>query len=368
MDKKTYQKENAKPQYPHHYWEYPIAIYLFLGGLGGGILFINWLLATFVYAGANLVPIMMGPNFIALIAIVIGLFFLVFELGQPPVFYRAYVAATSIIKWGAVLLTIASVGDLLWLLANWSPEVPILGFLSVFNFLEPIAGVCMGAAGLAGFGIMVYTGIMLSTLKAHSFWATPALPILFTTSALSTACAMCMLSFGIWPGVMGEGNELMAMLYGFSNYNYYAAQVAHHLLHTVDIILMFCEVCILLIMVLSFLGYGNRTQQRVAARWVKGSYAPFFWVGMIGCGLVIPLILDISGGEIAGIIANVLVLCGGLLLRFLCVWSDDRQPLPGENRYYYRLKTDDTRFMSRWMKPGKELDRGQNWAYKENEY
>lgn len=356
MDMKTYQKENAKPQYPHHYWEYPIAIYLFLGGLGGGILFLNWILAAFVYPGVDLTQAMMLPNFIALIAIVIGLFFLVFELGQPPVFYRAYVTATSIIKWGAVLLTIASVGDLVWILAYWSPDAAILGFLSVFNFFAPIGGICLCLAGLAGFGIMVYTGVMLSTLKAHSFWATPALPILFTTSALSTASACIMLSMGFWPGVV---SELIVAEH---------IHLMHELLHTVDIILMFCELSILLIMILSFLGAGNRTQQRVAQRWVKGSYAPFFWIGMVGLGLLVPLFLDISGSTLGGIVANWLVLCGGCLLRFLCVWSDDRQPLPDENRYYYRLKTSDDRFMTRWMKPGKELDRGQTWAYKENEF
>lgn len=356
MDKKTYQKVNAKPQYPHHYWEYPIAIYLFLGGLGGGILFLNWIFSAFVFPGIDLTQVMMLPNFIALIAIVIGLFFLVFELGQPPVFYRAYVTATSIIKWGAVLLTIASVGDLVWLLAYWSPAVPVLGFLSVFNFFEPIGPLMLAAAGLAGFGIMVYTGVMLSTLKAHSFWATPALPILFTTSALSTASAMIMLSMGGWPGVMA------------TLIDYLAVHEIHSMLHLIDIILMFAELSILLIMILSFLGAGNRTQQRVALRWVKGSYAPFFWVGMVGLGLVVPLLLDISGGALAGTVANVLVLCGGCLLRFLCVWSDDRQPLPDENRYYFRLKTADDRFMTRWDKSGKELERGQNWAYKENEY
>lgn len=363
MDKVTYQKENAVPQYPHHYWEYPIAIYLFLGGLGGGILFIDWILSAFVLGGdpavaAALPQVLMLPNFVALIAIAIGLFFLVFELGQPPVFYRAYVTATSIIKWGAVLLTIAAFGSLFWILGNWSPEVPVLGFLSVFNFLGALSPLWMGAAGLAGFGIMVYTGVMLSTLKAHSFWATPALPILFTTSALSTACAAIMLSMGGWPGVM---ESLAQPLVGYA-----ALEEVHELLHLVDIILVFMEITILLIMILSFLGAGNRTQQRVALRWVKGSYAPLFWVGMIGLGLVVPLLLNISGSAGAGVVASVLVLCGGCLLRFLCVWSDDRQPLEGENRYYSRLKTDDARFATKWYKEGKDLERGQTWAPKAN--
>ena len=194
MDMKQYQKENAEIQYKHRYWGFQIATYLFLGGLGGGILFLTWVVSAFVFPNVDLTQAFMLPNFIALLAIALGLFFLVEELGQPPVFYRAYVTATSIIKWGAVLLTIAAFGSLFWLLGNWSPETPVLGFLSVFNFFGGMSGFWLAAAGLAGFGIMVYTGVMLSTLKAHAFWATPALPVLFTISALSTACAAIMLS------------------------------------------------------------------------------------------------------------------------------------------------------------------------------
>ena len=355
MDMKQYQKENADIQYKHRYWGWQIATYLFLGGLGGGILFLTWVLSAFVFPGENLTQVFMLPNFIALLAIAFGLFCLVEELGQPPVFYRAYVTATSIIKWGAVLLTIASFGSLFWLLGNWSPETPVLGFLSVFNFFGGLSDVWLAAAGLAGFGIMVYTGVMLSTLKAHSFWSTPALPILFTTSALSTACACIMLSMCGWPGVaalsdLAAGHEI------------------HELLHVLDIILGFAELTILLIMVLSFLGAGNRTQQRVAQRWVKGSTAPVFWIGMIGLGLVVPLIMNASGNAGAGTIACILVLCGGCLLRFLCVWSDDRQPLEGENKYYFRQKHADMKFATYYSKLGKEMERGQTFEYIDNLY
>ena len=353
MDMKQYQKENAEIQYKHRYWGFQIATYLFLGGLGGGILFLTWIMSAFVFPDLDLTQAFMLPNFIALLAIVLGLFFLVEELGQPPVFYRAYVTATSIIKWGAVLLTIASFGSLFWLLGNWSPETPVLGFLSVFNFFGALSPFWLGAAGLAGFGIMVYTGVMLSTLKAHAFWSTPALPVLFTISALSTACAAIMLSMCGWPGVADA-----AAVEG--------AHKVHELIHICDIVLVFAEITVLLIMVLSFLGAGNRTQQRVAQRWVKGSYAGWFWIGMICIGLVIPQICNITGNAGLGTLACVLVLCGGCLLRFLCVWSDDRQPLPDENRYYFRQKTADTRFMTKWYKEGKELERGQSWAPKEN--
>ena len=130
----------------------------------------------------------------------------------------------------------------------------------------------------------------------------------------------------------------------------------------------FAELTILLIMVLSFLGAGNRTQQRVAKRWVKGKTAPIFWIGMIGIGLVIPLICNISGNPGAGTIASILVLCGGCLLRFLCVWSDDRQPLEGENRYYWRHKHANMDFATFYSKPGKEMERGQTFEYIDNLY
>ena len=46
--------------------------------------------------------------------------------------------------------------------------------------------------------------------------------------------------------------------------------------------------------------------------------------------------------------AAVLALCGGLLLRFLIVFTDDRAEIPGETRYFSRLKKPGTEFMTKW--------------------
>ena len=222
----------------HHYWEAPIVIYLFLGGLGGGIMCLTAIMSLIVNPGTG--SLFFVPMFFALAALAIGCFFLVFELGQPLVFWRVWTTATAIIKWGATLLVIAMFGDIFWL----------LGYLDVlpldWGFLGAIASVFGGGtpvfatiAGIAGFGIMVYTGVMLSTLKAHSFWATPALPVLFTISALSTACAAIALSLGIF------AEPTVALLA--------ATEEIHEIIHVVDIILVCAEVTVLLIMILSFL-------------------------------------------------------------------------------------------------------------------
>jgi polysulfide reductase chain C len=161
---------------------------------------------------------------------------------------------------------------------------------------------------------------------------------------------------GGWPGVVTTMLELEAI------------HVIHSILHLCDIILVFAEITVLMIMVLSFLGAGNRTQQRVAQRWVKGKTAPIFWLGMIGLGLVVPLLCNISGLDGLAFIACILVLCGGCLLRFLCVWSDDRQPLDGENKYYFRQKHADVDYSKLWVKPAKEMERGQTFEYIDNLY
>ena len=99
---------------------------------------------------------------------------------------------------------------LLYLLAFLDQAWPIFGGLS--QFLLPAADFFLIVAGFFGLCIMMYTGIMLSTLKAHAFWATPALPVLFTISAISTGCAAIVLSIGGWPAQITLESLLAAAL------------------------------------------------------------------------------------------------------------------------------------------------------------
>ena len=212
----------------HHYWEMPIVIYLFLGGLGGGIMFLSAIFDFFIAPGAGV--LFAWPMFIALAALAVGCFFLVFELGQPLVFWRVWTTATAIIKWGATLLVIAMVFGALW----WASYLPWEWISGLAGVLAGGRGAFLAIAGFAGFGIMVYTGVMLSTLKAHAFWATPALPVLFTISATSTACAAIALGLGGWP-------------VEFSLEAAVVAEIIREIIHVVDIVLVCAEIVVLLI-------------------------------------------------------------------------------------------------------------------------
>ncbi len=317
----------------HHYWEPPIAFYLFLGGLAGGILFLSAIFNSFVTPGTP--EIFALPVLVSLGCIALGCVFLIIDLGQPGVFWRVWTTSKSIIKWGATFLVIAAVFALLFFLAFIGDAWSVFAGLS--NFLKPAAGLCLGIAGFFGLCIMMYTGIMLSTLQAHAFWATPALPVLFTISAISTGCAAVVLSIGGWP--MPFSLEGLA-----------ASEEVVEVLHVVDIVLVVAEIIVLLTMVLSFLGAGNKTAKAAARRWVCGSYALLFWVCMVGLGLFVPLLLYIGGGHSVAstVVAPILVLCGGCLLRFMVVNTDDRAEIPGENRYYNRVAKNDADFITKW--------------------
>ena len=318
----------------HHYWEWPICTYLFLGGMGGGMFFMAMVLSFFVFPGESALvgTLFLWPGFFALVWLAGGCFLLVFELGQHYAFVYVFLnSITSVIGHGARLLCVSLIFGFFWWL-SYLPLGPLSDFFTLFRDVN------LALAGIAGFCIMLYTGVLFSTLKAHSFWATPALPVLFTVSALSTACACIMLTVGFqgaWGDILSE--RWLAL--------YTVATEIHELLHTLDIILICTELLVLNLLVLSLMCAGNQTAHDAAARWVYGSYSKLYWVGMVCCGLAVPLIFNIAGLTVP---ACCFALCGGLLLRFLIVYTDDRAEIPGETRYFTRLVKPGTEFMTKW--------------------
>jgi formate-dependent nitrite reductase membrane component NrfD len=55
----------------------------------------------------------------------------------------------------------------------------------------------------------------------------------------------------------------------------------------------------------------------------SGHLAPLFWGGLIGVGLVIPLVLDFLGHRtrVLPVVGAVLVLAGGFVLRYVILMS-----------------------------------------------
>jgi polysulfide reductase chain C len=188
-----------------------------------------------------------------------------------------------------------------------------------------------------GLCVVVYTGVLLSSMKSKPFWNTPALPVLFTVSALSTATALIALSAGFWPATSFEFANMHAI-----------TEVLVKNLHTIDMVLIIAEIIVLVIYVLMMYGAGNTTARAVAIKWISGGFAGLFWLGMILCGLLVPFCIYLAGGVVAEYVAPVLVLAAGLLLRFMVIYSDSRRSIPGEERYWTRIPKGNERFLSAW--------------------
>ena len=347
------------------FWTWPIAIYLFLGGLGGGTIFMAGII-YFLYGVPFMNDVvayggMMGVDnaaalltqlpggtvgfgiFVGVVMLVLGCLLLIFELGQPKLFVRAFITKTAIIKWGAVLLSVAMIFALIWwVILYWPPQWDLFWYHWV-----GLANICAIIAMVASMGLMVYTGVLLSTMKARPFWNTPAVPILFTISALSTGCALlslclkgCPIKFWMFGPFLGDASLV---------------EYANHFLHNIDIILVIAELIVLLLFLVLQYSSNEVGAKRVARRWLCGETAPIFWIGMVIIGLAIPLVCYLIGGEVLdGLVAPILALCGGLLLRFLFVYNNDRRGIPGEQKYFNRLPIHDEMVANPyWERQGK---------------
>lgn len=302
-------------------WSWPIASYLFLGGLGGGIAIISAVADLFLGMGE---VFLLGPC-IAAVLIGIGSMLLVFELGKPSRFWRVIItrkiAEMTVGAWMLSLLLIFSLiyGSFWFELMPWyGIETPRL----VFGWF------CL----ILGIGVSLYTGIFLGTMKSRPFWNSPALPILFLIISLSTGVAAQILIISTW-SMTGVSKQVVE---------------ATNILNITNIALLVFELIILLVYVLMMKTSATVHSSRLAASWLSGSKSLLFWIGIVTMGVILPIVLYSLQIAAATIAAALFVLLGGIILRFLVVYTEDRTMLPGEDEFLYWLPNGDEKFISEW--------------------
>jgi formate-dependent nitrite reductase membrane component NrfD len=148
-------------------------------------------------------------------------------------------------------------------------------------------------------GVMlgVYTGVLLSALGARPLWNSAMLGILFLVSGLSSAAAFTHL-------VARHEDERV-------------------LLAQSDNVFLGVE---LFVLALFLVGLLNSTGVHIqAARLVLGGpFTAVFWVLVVGLGIVVPLLIQslaVSHRVAHTPVAPLLVLIGGLALRFVIVYA-----------------------------------------------
>ncbi|MBM2814800.1 MAG: Molybdopterin oxidoreductase, Psr/Psh family, PsrC-like rane anchor subunit [Ignavibacteria bacterium] len=286
-----------------HIWGWEIAVYLFLGGLVAGIMIIS---GYFIFKGRakNTGCSCHNTPFIALIAITLGMLALFLDLEHKLYFWRVYLSfkVTSPMSWGSWILLLVYpilVFNTLIKLPHWLSKIfPILKKLSekINNNLSLIkfAGLFSMVIGTA---LGMYTGILLSTLSARPLWNSSMLWFLFLVSGLSSAAALI--------HMIAKDTEERVMLAKTDNF------------------LLFSE---LIIIFLFIIGLITSTQVHIDAAklFLGGDYTVAFWVFVVFGGIVIPLIIQSAAvrGRIHHTpIAPIMVIVGGLILRFVIVYA-----------------------------------------------
>jgi polysulfide reductase chain C len=300
-----------------HHWGWLVAIYLFLGGMGAGA----FMMAAFMelsgerYKHKYCPTAMVGAGASGPL-ILLGTVLLIFDLGaglyEPWRIPYMFVHFSSVMTWG------------IWILTLFLPICFLYGALEVMHVHPGVLArlrkwlrflpetlpyrrikkvVCIVGIVLA-VGTALYTGILLSVVRAVPLWNTPILPILFLVSAVSTG--------------MGLTFDLAATL---------AIPEIHRRTHFMPLAhMIFIGLELVLLALLLGLALTQGGEAAESARLIlAGRSSVVFWVLVVGFGLLFPLLVHAyafarhSHGYISGILSGVGIVIAGLFVRYLIV-------------------------------------------------
>ena len=317
----TTNKANPMVDPVMHIWGWPVALYLFLGGLTAGLMVLaGWL--ALKERGREKFPAIFRIFPLAPLFISAGMLLLFVDLDYKVHVWRFFTAfrPTSPMSWGSWILLLVYPASILFILATLRGSFPrFVAFLEkgglpgrTWGALAPVVAfaqshVRLWARAVIGCGVLLgmYTGILLGSLAARPFWNSPLLPPLFLVSGISVALALVALF-----SARGEESRFYLRL---------------------DMGLVTAEVTLLLIFVIGLLS-SSQAQVQSATLILGGPYSAPFWVLVVGMGLALPLLLEfleLRGMDVPAFLASALVILGGLALRFVLLAAGQASTWPG---------------------------------------
>ncbi|KFX18987.1 MULTISPECIES: cytochrome c nitrite reductase subunit NrfD [Pectobacterium] len=299
-------------------WDWPIAIYLFLVGISAGLVTLSALLRRYHPEQATADSTLMRTTLIlAPCTIILGLLILIFHLTRPWTFWKLmfHYSFTSVMSVGVMLFQVYMAALAIWLVnifseqvivlqQRWLPKLVILP--KVLGWLAPMQKSLDIVMLLLAVMLGAYTGFLLSALKTYPLLNNPILPALFLFSGVSSGAAVALIA--------------MACRYRRNPHSEEA-----HFVHRVETPVVWLEIFLLFAFFIG-LALGDDGKQRALAAAVGGGFwAVWFWLGVVGIGLVIPLLLK-SWASRQHSPYGVLAVCGlslvgVLLLRFFILYA-----------------------------------------------
>ena len=298
-----------------------VPMYLFFGGLSGGLFIIAVAADLLGIKFKQFEKFARMTSYLVLPVLALAGAFIAFHLGKPergilfPFFFKNYDSWLVIGGW--------SVGLAVPLVATYAA----LWYYKIDATIRRVLGVIVSP--ILGF-VSFYTGLLLSGAMFVPLWSQEYLPYLFLNS-------------GVLTGLAGSG--LMYVLY--QNFGSSKSEESSGVLRIIGYAIIFF-VLVELFELQRFMDHLSSNPVKIdnsgyfvapngsvmAYEYVtQGVLAPWFWWGIIGLGLTIPLILTfiemifnkviqpyvdwVSGVKFASILS------GGIILRFVIVWGGE---------------------------------------------
>lgn len=299
-----------------HVWDWRVAVYLFLGGLAGGLMTMSAI--NYLRPGktepANSRCCWQIP-LIAPLLLSIGLFFLFLDLERKLNGYWFYLTfkPLSPMSWGAWIVLIIYPLMILYALAALPDEIKAKiknSFIKgLADAMQPHLLKLAKINVVAGVLLVIYTGILLSTFVARPLWNSAILPMLFLVSGMSTGAAVMI--------IVAKQKEVKLFF------------------TKLDIWLIFTEIMVLLLL---FYGHytGDAVHQQAIMPFFNTSHEFFpYFMSIVVVGICLPLaivfkFLEVTGKHTEELTASglflmnasaILVLMGGAVIRFVMVYA-----------------------------------------------
>lgn len=298
-------------------WDWIIAIYLFLAGMSAGAVMIAIYLKRKVivgYPASN--GIIKATAILAPFGIIVGLLILVFHLTKPLSFWKIMIFynPTSVMSMGVMLFQIYLVVLFAWIatiyrheLTQWlGARFPVVG--KVLYWLTRFERAVELFLAFLALLLAAYTGFLLSALQTFPLLNNPILPILFLFSSLSSGAAACMLVGVVFFKESATGAS---------------ASWVHRFERPVVLFELF-----VLFAFFTGLYFGGGQSQAAAMEAIGGGFwASWFWYGVIGMGMLVPLGLNAVSPAVVRhnrafiMLATSLSLVGVLMLRTFILYA-----------------------------------------------
>jgi protein NrfD len=287
-----------------HIWHGEVAVYLFLGGIVGGLMILIGLYRMARSGQPRSRALELAP-WLAPILLTLGGFALWLDLANRWNVYQffATLQLASPMSWGGwILLAIYPTS----MLFAWQ-ESPDRFRETILKRLPWLRGLTSWAderrqlialwSILLGILLAIYTGILLGTVASRPLWNSPLLGPLFLSSGISSAAALLLLLR--------------------------LTDKERRLTGQVDMVVIGVELGLLGLWLLG-LGVGGQSSQAAGMMLWGGPFTAAFWTLVVGLGLAAPLVAEVIEYRhklVPGRAAAIMVLVGGFTLRWIIVFA-----------------------------------------------